>query len=133
MPAADLAVPRRLLAGGGPSAPDERVLRALATPAIGQFDPAFTALMDDVMQLARTALLTTNTRCFPVSGLASAGVEALLNTLIEPGDRVAGDRSIAALVSRYGGVPVALGEQARFTVVRHVDPTTAELAPLQDL
>jgi (S)-ureidoglycine-glyoxylate aminotransferase len=70
MPVADCAPPRRLLAGAGPSTPDARVLRALTTPVIGQFDPAFTALMDEVMQQARSALLTANTRCFPVSGMA---------------------------------------------------------------
>ena len=41
------------------------------------------------MALARFVLRTSNTRCFPVSGLATAGLEALLNTLIEGGDQVA--------------------------------------------
>ncbi|SRR6266508_216959 len=81
MPVADFAPPSRLLAGGGPSTPDARVLRALTTPVIGQFDPAFTLVMDEVMDLARTVLLTSNTRCFALSALASAGVESLLNTL----------------------------------------------------
>ena len=90
MPAAsiDRAVPRRLLVLGGPSTPDERVLVALTTPVIGQFDPAFTAIMDEVMQLARAVLLTRNARCFPISALPSAGIEALLNTLLQDGDRV---------------------------------------------
>src|SRR5438876_11929163 len=94
MAIADLSWPSRLLAGGGPSSPDPRVLRALSTPLIGQFDPEFTALMDDVMALARFALHTSNTRCFPVSGLAAAGLEALLNTLIEHGDQVAVDGGV---------------------------------------
>jgi (S)-ureidoglycine-glyoxylate aminotransferase len=89
MPVADLALPSRLLAGGGPGSPDARVLRAMASPLIGQFDPDFTAIMDDVIELARCTFLTRNARCFPVSGLAPAGLEALLNTLVEPGDRVA--------------------------------------------
>ena len=75
MAIADLSLPSRLLAGGGPSSPDPRVLRALSTPLIGQFDPEFTALMDDVMALARFVLRTSNIRCFPVSGLATAGLE----------------------------------------------------------
>ena len=81
MALADFAPPRRLMAGGGPSLPDPRVLRALTTPLIGQFDPAFTTIMDEVMAFARGALLTANRRCFPISALASAGVEALRNTL----------------------------------------------------
>jgi len=89
MPVADLDLPTRLLAGGGPSAPDPRVLQAMALPTIGQFDPDFTAIMDEVMQLGRSVLLTSNRRCFPVGGPGAAGLEAVLNSLLEPGDRVA--------------------------------------------
>jgi aspartate aminotransferase-like enzyme len=89
MPLADLNLPTRLLAGGGPSAPDARVLQAMALPTIGQFDPDFTAIMDEVIQLGRSVFLTGNRRCFPVGGPGPAGLEAVLNTLLEPGDRVA--------------------------------------------
>ncbi|MDQ6674952.1 MAG: aminotransferase class V-fold PLP-dependent enzyme [Chloroflexota bacterium] len=108
MPFAELLVPSRLLAGGGPGSPDPRVLRAMATPLIGQFDPDFTAIMDEVIQLGRHTFLTRNGRCFPVSGLAAAGLEALLNTLVEPGDRVCvggGRRFVAEtgeVARRYG-------------------------------
>ena len=89
MSVADLQLPTRLLAGGGPSPPDPRVLRALTTPVVGQFDPAFTAVMDDVVRLARMAFLTSNARCFALSALPSAGVEAVLNSVLEPGAEVA--------------------------------------------
>jgi len=130
MPVADLRFPSRLLAGGGPAAPDPRVLRAMAAPVIGQFDPDFTAIMDDVMQLARGAFLTHNARCFPVSGLAPAGLEALLNTLVEPGDRVAigGEpgfiTATAEVARRYGAEVVPLGTPARLVAVPLVDTTT---------
>jgi aspartate aminotransferase-like enzyme len=132
MPVADFAPPGRLMAGGGPSTPDQRVLRALTTPLIGQFDPAFTALMDDVTHLARGALLTANARCFPVSGLASAGLEALLNSLIGEGDRVVvhGPPAVSDIVRRCGGVSADSG---RLTIVTHVDPSTSEVAPLAEL
>jgi (S)-ureidoglycine-glyoxylate aminotransferase len=65
------------------------VLAALTTPVIGQFDPEFTAIMDDVVQLGRQAFLTSYPRCFPVSGLRSAGLEAALNSLLEHGDEIA--------------------------------------------
>src|SRR4029450_5554194 len=84
VPAAPMKrAPRRGLNVGGPSTPDDRVLLALTTPVIGQFDPAFTAVMDEVMQLARAVFLTQNTRCFPISALPSAGLEALFNTLVQ--------------------------------------------------
>src|SRR5947209_7778791 len=113
MPLADLDLPVRLLAGGGPSSPHPRVLRALGLPVIGQFDPAFTAVMDDVMQLARQTFLTSNERCLAVSGLAAAGLEAVLNSVIEDGDQVAiagavatshrGPASVACCSSRRTG------------------------------
>jgi aspartate aminotransferase-like enzyme len=81
---ADPPRPVRLLAGGGPSTPDPRVLRALTTPLIGQFDPAFTAIMDDVADLARQTFLTASPHCFGISALASGGLEAVLNTFDTP-------------------------------------------------
>src|SRR6266852_6668430 len=142
MPVADLSLPSRLLAGGGPSSPDPRVLRALSTPLIGQFDPEFTHIMDDVMAMARPVLLTSNARCFPVSGLAAAGLEALLNTLVEEGDRVAiggGPRFVADtadIARRLGAEVQTIAELAKGTslvVVPLVDPTSGRIWPIEKL
>jgi len=84
----DLNPPTRLLLGSGPSNPEPRVLRAMAMPLIGQFDPAFTEIMDEVMELTRRVFRTENHRAFPVSGSSRSGLEAALASLIEPGDRV---------------------------------------------
>jgi (S)-ureidoglycine-glyoxylate aminotransferase len=84
----DLNPPTRLLLGSGPSNPEPRVLRALGMPLIGQFDPAFTAIMDEVSSLSRRVFRTGNHRAFPVSGSSRSGLEAALASLIEPGDRV---------------------------------------------
>ena len=141
MPLADLDLPVRLLAGGGPSSPHPRVLRALGLPVIGQFDPAFTAVMDDVMQLARQTFLTSNERCFAVSGLAAAGLEAVLNSVIEDGDQVAiagGPRytsHAAEIVRRCGGQP-ALGPsnaELNLVVAPMVDPVSGELLHIREL
>ncbi|HET6315302.1 MAG TPA: aminotransferase class V-fold PLP-dependent enzyme [Chloroflexota bacterium] len=127
---------RRGVSVGGPSTPDERVLLALTAPVIGQFDPAFTAVMDEVMQLARATFLTRNARCFPISALPSAGLEALLNTLVQDGERVRilgspGFQEIVAdIVGRCGGKPA---DSALYTVAPHVDPFTAEVLPLVEL
>jgi aspartate aminotransferase-like enzyme len=117
MPVADLDMPSRLLAGCGPSCADPRVLRAMSAPLLGQFDPDFTAIMDDVMELARRTLLTRNERCFAVSGLAAAGLEALLNTLIEPGDRVAVAAEYAAVARHYGAEVAPLDARTKLVVV----------------
>jgi (S)-ureidoglycine-glyoxylate aminotransferase len=93
----DLAPPVRLLCGTGPTNPDPRVLRALGAPVLGQFDPAFTAIMSDVMALGRMAFRTRNAATFAVSGTGRAAMEAALVSLIEPGDRV-----LVANCGRFG-------------------------------
>jgi len=84
----DLLPGPRILLGPGPSMADPRVLRAMATPLLGQFDPEFTAIMNEVMSLARIAFQTENACTFPVPGTGRAGLEAALASIVEPGDRV---------------------------------------------
>src|SRR5438270_3247211 len=142
MALADLQLPTRLLAGGGPSTPDTIVLHALATPLIGQFDPDFTGIMDDVAQLARETFLTASRRCFAVSGLSGAGVEAVINTLVRDGDRVAvggGPGFVAAAadtVRRYGAEAASLDEidaGTRLVVVPLVDPASGTIVRVREL
>lgn len=86
---AERPLPPRLLAGGSPVNLEPRVAQALTTPLIGQFDPAFTAIMDEVADLGRRVFQAGDTaHCVPVSGLPDAALEAVLNTLLEPGDRL---------------------------------------------
>src|SRR2546428_3726853 len=77
----------RILLGPGPSMADPRVLHAMATPLLGQFDPEFTAIMDEVMTLSRLVFQTASARTFPVSRTGRAGLEAAMVSLLEPGDR----------------------------------------------
>ena len=84
----DLLPSPRILLGPGPSMADPRVLRAMATPLVGQFDPEFTRVMNEVMDLLRFVFQTANAHAFPVSGTGRAGLEAALASLLEPGDRV---------------------------------------------
>jgi aspartate aminotransferase-like enzyme len=144
MPIADLQLPVRLLAGGGPSTPDPRVLRALTTPLIGQFDPAFTAVMDDVVQLGRLTFLTESPHCFAISALASGGLEAVLNSLLEePAEKVAiaGSPAFVAaateIARRCGGIATAadalLESRARHLVAPLIDPFTGERLPVERL
>src|SRR5437879_12774714 len=86
-PIGELNPPTRLLCGTGPTNPDPRVLRAMAAPVLGQFDPAFTAIMADVMELGRQVFRMQNPRTFPISGTGRAGMEAGIASLDEPGDR----------------------------------------------
>ena len=69
----ELLLPPRILLGPGPTMADPRVLRAMATPLLGQFDPEFTAIMDEVMALCRFAFQTENVTTYPISGTGRAG------------------------------------------------------------
>ena len=84
----DLNIPPRVLLGPGPSMVPPRVLSALSSPVIGHLDPEFIAIMKEVQELLRYLFQTENDLTVPVSGTGSAGMEAALCNLIEPGDRV---------------------------------------------
>src|SRR5207244_4849521 len=51
-------------------------------------DPAFTALMDETMELLRGVFGTRNMLTFPMSGTGSAGMETCFVNVLQPGDRV---------------------------------------------
>ena len=83
-----LHLSKRVLMGPGPSDVHERVLKALATPLVGHLDPEFAALMDETQDLLRYVFQTENRLTLAISGTGSAGMEAVVVNLIEPGDRM---------------------------------------------
>nr|WP_158866302.1 alanine--glyoxylate aminotransferase family protein [Leifsonia sp. AG29] len=74
--------------GPGPINAHPRVLRAMSAPLVGQFDPAMTAYMNEVMAAYREVFRTRNEATVLVDGTSRAGIEAALVSLIQPGDRV---------------------------------------------
>jgi (S)-ureidoglycine-glyoxylate aminotransferase len=111
----ELAPPTRLLCGTGPTNPDPRVLRAMSAPVLGQFDPVFTGMMGEVMDLARAVFRTANPCTLAVSGTGRAAMEAALASLIEPDDRV-----LVGNCGRFGDLfaDIARRYGARVTEVR---------------
>ena len=97
MTVSELNPPPRLLMGPGPVGVDPRVLRAMSMPMLGQFDPAFTAYMNDTMELMRQIFRTKNQWSLVVDGTARAGIEAILVSLIAPGDKV-----LVPIFGRFG-------------------------------
>ncbi len=104
----------RLLLGPGPSLVHPRVLRAMAAPLLGHLDPAFLQLMNEIQAMLRLVFRTGNRFTIALSGTGSAGMEALLVNLVEPGDAVIvgvngvfGSR-MAAVVERCGGTPIPI-------------------------
>lgn len=79
---------RRVLLGPGPSDVPDRVLQAMAAPTLGHLDPEYLGLMDEVRGMLQQIFLTKNTMTLAVSGTGSAGMEACVVNLVEPGDEV---------------------------------------------
>ena len=106
--------PKRLLLGPGPSPVDDRVLAAMAAPVLGHLDPLFLQCMDDVQALLRYVFETENRVTIPISATGSAGMEAALVNVIEPGDDVVvcingvfGER-MRDIIERAGAKPVVV-------------------------
>ncbi len=97
--------------GPGPVDADPRVLRAMSMPLLGQFDPAFTAYMNEVMALYRQVYQTKNKWTFLVDGTARAGIEAILTSLIAPGDRV-----LVPIFGRFGHLLAEIARRCRAEV-----------------
>jgi (S)-ureidoglycine-glyoxylate aminotransferase len=87
----------RLLMGPGPITADPRVLRAMSAQLLGQFDPQFRAYMAETMDLYRGVFETRNRWTMLIDGTARAGIEAVMVSLIEPGDRV-----LVGVFGRFG-------------------------------
>lgn len=85
---APLNPPRRVLLGPGPSEVHPRVLAAMSWPLLGHLDPDFVALMDETQEFLRQVFQTRNRLTLAVSGTGSAGMEAVVVNLVEPGDKV---------------------------------------------
>jgi alanine-glyoxylate transaminase/serine-glyoxylate transaminase/serine-pyruvate transaminase len=76
---------KRVLLGPGPSDVDPRVLQAMSQPTIGHLDPKFLEILDEIRELLQYTFQTKNKLTFAVSGTGSAGMEACVVNLIEPG------------------------------------------------
>lgn len=125
---AHVAPPRRILMGPGPSDVPPSVLAALAAPTVGHLDPYFLHVMDEVQAMLRTIFATENPLTFAVSGTGSAGMEACVANLIEPGDRM-----VVGVNGVFGGRMCDVAERCGAEVTRLERPfgeifSTAEIA-----
>ncbi|GAB4139872.1 MAG: alanine--glyoxylate aminotransferase family protein [Planctomycetaceae bacterium] len=149
--------PQRILLGPGPSDIAPRVLAALATPTVGHLDPTFLKVMDEMQSMLRAVFRTENELTLAVSGTGSAGMEACVVNLIEPGDKmivgvngVFGTR-MADVASRAGADVTTLerpfGEvftseeiaeavqrvQPKVVGLVHAETSTGALQPLEEI
>jgi alanine-glyoxylate transaminase / serine-glyoxylate transaminase / serine-pyruvate transaminase len=152
--------PHRVLLGPGPSPVDDRVLRVLSAPLTGHLDPFFVRTMDEVQQLLRYAFETNNRLTIPISGTGSAGMEATVANLLEPGEEIVicingyfGER-MHEMALRVGAVPIRVdcewggpvdlektraawrSSNARVLFAVHAETSTGvlqQLAPLREI
>ncbi|RZO83831.1 MAG: alanine--glyoxylate aminotransferase family protein [OM182 bacterium] len=83
--------------GPGPIDADPRVLQAMSSQLIGQFDPSMTACMDLTMASYREVFCTDNQWTFLVDSTSRGAIEASMVSLVEPGDTV-----LVPIFGRFG-------------------------------
>ncbi|KIQ00136.1 MULTISPECIES: alanine--glyoxylate aminotransferase family protein [Pseudomonas] len=103
--------PQRLLMGPGPINADPRVLRAMSSQLIGQYDPAMTHYMNEVMALYRGVFRTANAATLVIDGTSRAGIEAILVSAIRPGDKV-----LVPVFGRFGHLLCEIARRCRADV-----------------
>lgn len=151
-------IPPRILLGPGPSNTSPRVLQAMMSPMIGYSDPEFMIVLDEVSELLGLVFQTGDALAMALPGTGSAGMEAGLNSLLEPGDTVLicscgyfGER-MADMAERLGANAVVLRgewgrpfppemleeelrrhESVKMVSVVHAETSTGVRQPLGDL
>ena len=104
--------PNRLLLGAGPSNVHPRVARAMSASLLGHLDPKFLGAMDDVREMLREVFHTKNAATLPVSGTGTAGMEAAVVNILEPGDTI-----LVATNGYFGERLAEIAERASAKVV----------------
>ncbi|MGX7196973.1 pyridoxal-phosphate-dependent aminotransferase family protein [Enterococcus olivae] len=98
----ELVIPNRTIMTPGPVEANPIALKAMSSRVLGQFDPAFLTIMDNVKEMIKLPFGTKNKHAFAVDGTSRSGLEAALIALIEPGDKV--------LIPAFGRFAYLLGE-----------------------
>ncbi|HEY8618227.1 alanine--glyoxylate aminotransferase family protein [Phenylobacterium sp.] len=122
--------PRRVLMGPGPSDVPPRVLQALARPTVGHLDPAFQGLMEEIKAALQRLFNAPDHACVPLPAPGTAGMEAAIMNLLEPGNR-----AVVAVNGAFGGRMADMAGRAGAEVVtvdhawgEPVDPARVEEA-----
>jgi (S)-ureidoglycine-glyoxylate aminotransferase len=118
--------PQRLLMGPGPINAYPRVHQAISAALIGQYDPVMTGYMNQVQSLYRGVFETTNKQTLLVNGTARSGIEAVLVSVLKPGDKV-----LIPVMGRFGHLLCEIVERVG-GVVKTIDVEWGEVcAPEQ--
>jgi alanine-glyoxylate transaminase/serine-glyoxylate transaminase/serine-pyruvate transaminase len=116
-PIAALAPPERLLCGPGPTNVDPAALAAMGKPMLGHLDPAFHAILDEVVAMLGEVYRAPGGMVLPLQSTGTSGMEAGIVNLVEPGDTVIVGVSgyfgarIAEIAARHGARVVEVAEE----------------------
>jgi alanine-glyoxylate transaminase/serine-glyoxylate transaminase/serine-pyruvate transaminase len=110
--------------GPGPSDTHPRVLEALAKGTVGHLDPYYLEVMNGLQEMLRGLFRTKNQMTFAVSGTGSAGMEATVVNLIEPGDSM-----VVCVNGVFGARMVDVAERAGAKVTKIEQPWGEVFAP----
>jgi alanine-glyoxylate transaminase / serine-glyoxylate transaminase / serine-pyruvate transaminase len=83
-----LRPPERLLCGPGPTNVDPAVLDAMSRPMLGHLDPDLHDILVDVVAMLRRVYRMPDGLVLPLHCTGTAGMEAGIQNLLEPGDTV---------------------------------------------
>jgi len=145
----------RILMGPGPSNIHPRVLKAMTTTLVSHFDPYIFEILDEISEMLRMVFETRNEFTIAISGSGSAGMEASLCNVVEPGDEIIvapvgtfGER-MAEMVKRLGGRPMIVKQErggiiqpdriekaleesnAKAVAIVHVETSSCVMQPLE--
>ncbi|TGG92084.1 alanine--glyoxylate aminotransferase family protein [Natronospirillum operosum] len=119
--------PARLLMGPGPINADPRIHRAMAAPLVGQFDPVMTRYMNQTMAVYRAVFECDYAQTLLIDGTARAGIEAVVISAIEPGERV-----LVPVMGRFGHLLTEIAERAG-AEVHTIDIPWGQVCTLEQL
>ncbi|CAH1521446.1 (S)-ureidoglycine--glyoxylate transaminase [Vibrio owensii] len=117
--------PQRLLMGPGPINAYPRVHQAISQSLIGQYDPVMTGYMTQVQSLYRGVFQTNHQQTMLVDGTARSGIEAVLVSVLKPGDKV-----LIPIIGRFGHLLCEIAQRVG-AVVRTIDIEWGEVCPAE--
>ncbi len=144
--------------GAGPSASYPEALRAMGANTLGHLDPEFLGIMSNVGTMLRRVFKTENAITGAIPGTGTAGMEAGLCNLIEPGDHVLAlvfgyfSNRMKQMAERMGAVVTTLERpwgtaftpeeveaalkgmtKPRVVMVVHAETSTGILQPIEEI
>ncbi|MRJ47431.1 pyridoxal-phosphate-dependent aminotransferase family protein [Fundicoccus ignavus] len=83
-----ITVPKRTIMTPGPVEVNPKVLQVMSNSILGQYDPVFLDIMNEVKELIKQPFGTKNEQAFAIDGSSRSGIEAAMIAILEKDDKV---------------------------------------------